>query len=258
MMALKQSLFLLFAAVLLAGCASDQSAGVVDFQFDQSARSGSTYFATTHSVTVDLAEDALEPSFRSVIQYCLEDTRFNCTLLNSELAKRGSVSATLRARIDPEGVEQIVVLAAQDGLVSNRSTAVEDLAEPIIDMEARLSMLEKHLASLAELQERSANDVDSLLKITAEIAEAQSELENLRGEHAYLKLRTDLDEVTIRFGSYQNRSFFSPIVRSLQRFLDDLSEGIAQAITGFAFLLPWLVILVPIAVGVRRLLRRSK
>lgn len=257
-MELRLKLLLLFTSVALTGCGGDQSGGVADFQLDQSGRAGSKYFATTHSVTVDVAEDVLEPSFRAVIQYCLEDTRFNCALLNSELAKRGTVTASLRARIDPEGVEQIVDLAAQDGLVASRSTAVEDLAEPIIDMEARLSMLEKHLASLVDLRDRSANDVDDLLKITAEIADAQSELERQRGEHAYLKLRTDLDEVTIRFGSYQNQSFFSPIVRSLQSFLDDLSEGIAQAITGFAFLLPWLVILVPIAIGVRSLLRRSK
>lgn len=119
-------------------------------------------------------------------------------------------------------------------------------------------MLESHLTDLIVLRENANNEVDALIKLTAEIAETQSKIESLRGEHEYLRLRTDLDVIHINYVVETSRSFLSPIGRSISEFLDDLSEGIAQAITGLAYLLPWLIILVPLSLGFRKLWKRKK
>lgn len=249
---------LCLAVASLTGCGGGDAGGPASYQFDQSNRTGSEYFATEHRVTIDLPEDVVEPRFEAVIRRCVEDKVFNCTLLNSELSRQDLVTATLSARLLPAGVEDMIEFAASGGMVAHRSTAVEDLADPIIDAESRVAMLEQHLADLEGLRERSGEDVDALIRISSEMAEAQSSLEALKGEHEYLKLRVSMDVLNISFGSYQSRSFFSPIGRAFGSFVDDLAEGIAQAITGFAFLLPWIVILVPVALGIRKLFRRRK
>ena len=54
------------------------------------------------------------------------------------------------------------------------------------------------------------------------------------------------------------RGFLAPIANALSEFTETLGDGIGNAILGAAFILPWLVILLPVFYLVLYLWRRSK
>jgi len=119
-------------------------------------------------------------------------------------------------------------------------------------------MLQAYRSKLIELENKAANDIDALIKITSELSKVQSELEQAMGNNAHLLQRTNLDIVNIGFVVNKNRSFWSPIFRSLKSFLSNLSDGISQAITATAYIIPWLVVIGFFGFLFRYLWKRSK
>ena len=216
------------------------------------------YLERRHTVTIDIPEKQIEPAFLAVSTACNDDQELQCTLLDSELTKAQDTTASITARLTPSGVEPFIAVAAKHGTVESRSAHTHDLAEPIIDAEQRLKMLEAYMGDLLRLRQQSSGDVDALIKLASEIAETQSKLESLKGEHAHLHQRVDFQVVTLQLFSHRTQSFGSPIARAFREFGRDFTSGIAQAITGFAYLLPWLFILVPLAFLFRYLWRRFR
>jgi hypothetical protein len=119
-------------------------------------------------------------------------------------------------------------------------------------------MLEAYLVDLIDLKETSKGNVEALIKVAAEIAITHSKLEALKGEHAYLQQRVDLDLLNIRFVVGRKQSFWLPISDSLENFKIDFSGGVSEAITGFAYLLPWLFILLPLILLMRAIWRKIR
>jgi len=216
------------------------------------------YLERTHTATIDIPEKQIESAFQAVATACNDDRELQCTLLDSELTKAEDTTASITARLAPSGVEPFIAVAAQHGTVESRSTHTNDLAEPIIDAEQRLTMLEAYMGDLLRLRQQSGGDVDALIKLASEIAETQSKIESLKGEHAHLRQRVDFQVVTLQLFSHRTQSIGSPIARAFREFGRDFTSGIAQAITGFAYLLPWLFILVPLALLFRYLWRRFR
>lgn len=216
------------------------------------------YLAYEHHITVDTPEENLEPSYNEVIKSCIKDKVNICTILDSNLSTGRHVAANIRIRIKPQGVKLIIDVAAKNGEISDQSTHVEDLAKPIVDSDERLKMLQTYRARLFELEKKAANDIDALIKISSELSKVQSDLEQVKGNNAHLLMRTNMDILNISFVVNKNRSFWSPISRSLSSFGRNLSNGVSRAITGIAYLLPWLVIIVSIIFFFRFLWRRGK
>ena len=149
-------------------------------------------------------------------------------------------------RVGPKAVEPLVALAATFGEIARRTTRAEDLAKPILDTDKRLAMLEAYLEDLTRLRQQSRQEVEALIRVAAEIAKTQSELDAAKAEQAQLRQRVDLQILEISFYSEQIGSFSSTIGEALKDFGMNLGDGIAQAIVGLAFLLPWLIILIPL------------
>jgi hypothetical protein len=255
----------LVASALLAGCADGTNAqyGVADsnLQLDlppEAADSTRRYLEQKHTVTIDVPEQKIDPAFQAVVAACNTDRKLQCTLLDSELTKAENTAASISARLIPSGVDTFIALAASHGTIESKSTHTNDLAKPIVDAEQRLKMLEGYMQDLLRLQQQSRGDVDALIKVSAEIAETQSQLESLKGEHAHLLQRVDFQIVNLHFFSNRTQSLATPIQRAFRDFGRDLTDGIAQAITGLAYLVPWLLILVPLAFLFRYLWRRFR
>jgi len=84
----------------------------------------------------------------------------------------------------------------------------------------------------------------------------QGDLERATGEAAYQTKRVTTDIVTISFAVAEQRAFWRPVHEAVRDFLGNLSNGMSQAITAVAYIVPWLFVVVPGLYLVRFLWRR--
>ncbi|WP_431687298.1 DUF4349 domain-containing protein [Hahella sp. NBU794] len=216
--------------------------GDASLRAESAQRESNPYLAYEHSVRARLQEDKIAATHQQIMDACAADRENHCTLLDADL-NREYARASLRLRIKPAGVKPILQQLAQAGDVTQVNTHVEDLAASIVDAEKQVEMLTSYRDRLLELEKRSADNIDSLIKIASQLAQTQAELEQAMGDNAYLLQRVNMDILNISFDAEHNESFWNPISRSLSSFSEDLSEAISEVITAFAYLLPWLVML---------------
>jgi hypothetical protein len=209
-----------------------------------------------HSVTVEVPETELDARFQRLADRCKTDSSHHCTILQSDVSTGQFASGLIKLRIEPDAVEDIISFAASLGTLEHRSTKVEDLAEAIQDTQSRIEMLTSYRKRLLELQAKAATNVDAAIKIASELSTVQSNLEQANGQAAFQTKRTTTDIVTIRFTVTESKAFWRPIGEAARDFFGNLSNGISQAITAVAYILPWLLVVIPGLYLVRFLWRR--
>jgi acyl transferase domain-containing protein len=220
---------------------------------DQSARDT---LSREHSVTIDVAESALHPAFQRLSDRCTADAANHCAILQSDVSSGQFSSGLIKLRIDPKAVEDLIGFAASLGRLEHRSTQVEDLADAIQDTQARIEMLTTYRKQLLELQGKAGTNIDAAIKVASELSTVQGNLEQANGQVAHQTKRTSTDIVTIHFSVAEQKAFWRPIRAALRDFFGNLSEGISQAITAVAYILPWLLVIIPGLYLVRFLWRR--
>jgi len=216
------------------------------------------YLAYEHSVTVDSPEGGVKPLLDKLVAACQADVANQCTLLASGVEGGRESSAHIRVRVKRPGIEKLIALAATGGEVASRNTSAEDLEGPIRDNAKRLDMLRSYREKLLALESKVGNNAEALIKLSQELATVQSELESATGVEARLMERVNMDLLNISIQSRTQRGFWSPVKRSLGDFGSNLSEGIASAITGAAYLLPWALILFILGLLVRKVWRKVR
>ncbi|MEC5160534.1 MULTISPECIES: DUF4349 domain-containing protein [unclassified Janthinobacterium] len=233
----------LIGTLLLAGCGAKRDAGGpggAAVSVGDKGK-GSAYLAYAHSASVDTAEDGVRPLYDKLVAACKAEPADGCVLLDSELSSGRDVSARVSFRAAPAGVRRLLALASAGGELVSQSTEVEDLAGPIVDSNKRLDMLKQYQKKLQELERRAERDVDALIKVSRELATIQSELEQASGDNARLMERVNKDVLKVSIGTRMNRSFWTPVRRAMGDFSGNLSSGMAGAITGMAYMLPWIL-----------------
>ena len=248
-----------------AGCSGDPGDVPLASQSDAVAsvsaleRSGERdTLARTHDVTVDVEAGVLEEGYRAIQGQCEEME--SCTILTASISSGDDRyrSAHVRLRLLPESVSAIESTAAGFGEVIRRSTDAVDLAEPILDQEERLSMLRQYMEDLKGLRESARDDVEALIRVASEMASTQSQIESAEGRRAHLQQRVDTEILSINFVVDQARGFWGTIGGAFVDFGDALANGIASTIRGVAFILPWLVVVIPLLYLVRWIWRRTR
>lgn len=260
---MKKILFLNLVLIAAVGCSnSDQAAGFGGQAQLEFARTGeqldSEFLAYEHTLVVDTSEGKLTESFSMLTDACSADRENQCTVLHSEINHGDYNRASIRMRVIPEGVDALANLAADSGEIVRRSTNVEDLAKTLADIDKRIDILTTTRDRLLELEERGADDIESLIKITTELTKVQAELEQATGQSAYQRQRVDMDILNILFVVEAGRSFWSPIGESLSSFGQNLSDGLADTIYAIAYLLPWSILIFFIGYLLRKLWKRSR
>ena len=229
------------ALIALAGCGSkSESGGQSSPARLQGKEKGAEFLAYEHSVGVDTGEAQVRPLYEKVVAACKADTANGCMLLDSSLDSGRYMQARISLRAKPAGVQKIVALVAAEGELTSQGTKAEDLGRPVMDSRKRLKMLRQYQAQLQELEKKSGNNVDALIKVTKELATVQTELEEATAENSLLMQRIDTDLLNVSISAQGKRSFWSPVKRSLGNFTENLTEGTANAITALAYILPWL------------------
>ncbi|GAB2188537.1 hypothetical protein MAH1_01430 [Sessilibacter sp. MAH1] len=252
---------MLFSVLSCSSESSDNAASISvnnEALIESKQRARTEYLAYEHSVSVELREEGIEDVFNEIISFCSEDEKNKCTILHSSLNTGDYSYGNIRIRILPEGVNPLLGVASKNGNVSSRVTDVEDLQDSIVDGDKRLEMLRQYQARLIELEKKSGNDIESLIKVTQELSQVQSDIEYAVGEKAKLLQRTQMDIVHISLQTLSYVSFLRPISDSLSEFGENFSEGISQAIIALAYLLPWIVIILPLLYFVRVIWRKTR
>ncbi len=210
----------------------------------------------THAIVIKVPESDLEARFRSVSDRCLADTAHHCTILQSALSSSDRRSGLIKLRIDPAAVEEFFSFVSSQGRLESRSTSVEDIAEAMQDTQTHISMLTNYRKQLLALQAKAATNIDAAVKIASELSTVQSDLERATGEAAFQTKRTTTDIATIEFVVAAQTAFWRPIGEAAAGFFGNLSVGLSQAITAIAFIIPWLIVVLPGLYLLRFLWRR--
>ena len=222
----------------------------------QRLESGHSTLSREHSVTIEVPASDLHSGFQRLTDRCTADSANHCTVLQSDVSSGRYSAGLITLRIDPKAVEDLIGFAAGLGRLEHRSTQVEDLAEAIQDTQSRVEMLTTYRKQLLELQAKAGTNIDAAIKVASELSTVQNNLEQATGQAAYQAKRTTTDIVTIHFSVTERRAFWLPIHDAIRDFLGNLSEGISQAITAVAYILPWLLVVIPGLYLVRFLWRR--
>lgn len=162
-------------------------------------------------------------------------------------------------RVPAEQFSGMLDSARSVGEVLAESTQARDVSEQLVDLEARLTNLERKRARLREFYDR-ANTTDELLQIEARLAEVQGNIERLKASKrsleqkvAYSKLRVELREprpenetttttTTTTSTPYHSRSIAGAFAASVHTLVV-LSRS---AVVTVAYLLPYFVVAIPI------------
>ena len=219
-----------------------------------SKESGST-LSREHHIVVEVRESDLQARFRRVADRCSADTADHCTILQSDLSTGDSPAGQMRLRIDPSAVEDLIAFASADAKLVHRATTVEDLAEAIQDTQTRLEMLTNYRKQLLELQAKAGTNIDAAIKIASELSTVQGNLESVTGEAAYQAKRTTTDIVVLEFIVPAHSAYWRPIRESLRDFAGNLTTALSQAITAVAYIVPWLLVVIPVLYLLRFLWR---
>jgi hypothetical protein len=231
-------------AELLGGAAGAPTA------LEKAARGSSQSLAYEHTLRIETGEAAVRPLYDRIAAACEADEASHCVVLESRQSGGASASARLKLRATHAGIVKLIALAGAGGDVAERTTIAEDLSGPITESGKRIAMLQQYRQNLLELQQKAKGDVDALIKVARELASTQSELEQAAGNDARLRERVATELLGVAIESGKQRSFWSRLRQPVQGFSDNLASGIASAIEGLAYILPWgVVILVLLLTG---------
>ena len=255
---------ILAAHVLLAGCSKTShieaqahpTAGAPLMSKVAQDEENTNTLSRTHAIAIKVSESDLAARFRSVSDRCVADAEHHCTILQSELSSSDRPSGLIKLRIDPAAVEEFFSFVISQGRLESRSTSVEDLAEAMQDTQTHISMLMNYRKQLLALQAKAATNIDAAVKIASELSTVQSDLERSTGEAAFQTKRTTTDIVTIEFVVAAQTAFWRPIGEATAGFFGNLSTGLSQVITAIAFIIPWLIVVLPGLYLLRFLWRR--
>jgi hypothetical protein len=219
------------------------------------ATKSAALLAYEHSIEVDAQEKQVPQLFASAQQMCAADTDNACVVLESRISAGEGAHANLKFRAKGAGIAKLIDGMSKQAEILNRSSVAEDLAAPIGDANKKLQMLKDYRTKLEALQGRATADVESLIKLTRELAQVQSEIEALSGTQAKMMERVETEILTVHIQSVRNKSLWRPIANAGSEFGSNLSSAAASTIVATAFILPWAVFLLLAGWGIRKLWR---
>lgn len=221
--------------------------------------SANTYLAYEHSVTVSAKREQAKQLLTTLIENCQATS--DCAILESEQSRDSYRLGRLVLRAPAPVVAMLLKQVQQGGDVNQLTTRAEDLSGSIMDTEKRLAQLRQYRSQLDILAKRADNNVEALIQIHRELAEVQSQIEDLSGQSAYLikRVKTELLTVDVQeLRESQKQSSWSPISNALDEFVDTLASSFGSFVIFIAVIAPWLLIIIPSIWGIRKLWRRRK
>jgi Domain of unknown function (DUF4349) len=216
--------------------------------------------ATRRRVDMQVAADAVAPLFGTTQAACNAEAASECVVLKANLSTEERPHAELKLRAAPAGIARLLARLRGNGGVVAESADSEDLAAPVVDTERQMAMAREYRDSLLALRAKGSNDIKTMMSVNEELARVQSQLEWATGERAHLQQRiaTETLDVGIAAAGESERRAWTPLSRALHEFGANVGDAAGSALTFVAYALPWALVLLPLAWGVRWLWQRRR
>jgi hypothetical protein len=215
---------------------------------------------------------AVKPRFERARDKCLHDAALNCKLITATISANASGyaagdEATLAVALPHDKVAQfensLLEPLNEDGSakvnVQGRSTSAENVATQASDNERKVAQLTAYRDRLEALAKRSDLSVADLMKVEAELAKVQGDLDAALAEKRDIGERITREYLTVSFG--ETEAAAAPIAQVFSEAGDTLVESTAAALGFLIRALPWLPIVgggVLLVAWLWRLVRRKK
>lgn len=160
----------------------------------------------------------------------------------------GRPSAYLWVRIPVQALDQAVPAIEALGVVESKTLNNVDVTLQVVDLDARIQVLEDAIARLDELL-LSAETTAEVIEIETALSERQAELDSLNSQRTYLS-----DQIQYASLGVDLRTSEEAPEREAGSFLDGIIAGwqsilafFAGTVVFFGFVLPWLGLLILVA-----------
>ncbi len=263
---MKVYLSLLMVFLLFIGCSDDKSASSDDAYRKEvvtsepvlaeanateavasravsSSTAPTSALALQHSISLEIEASKVQPLFHQIEEMCQKIAiTQHCQLLNSNLSKEQEPSANLSLKAKAQGIKMIIEVLNKNN-VTNYAVNSENLAGSISDVQKRVAMLTSYRDNLEKLSKKTNASLESLMKVNQEMATVQSEIETLRGEHAFMVDRVQTQTLNIsistKYLSTTEDTFITVLKDAIIGSIDDAINGLKLILVAFIYLLPW-------------------
>lgn len=210
------------------------------------------FIAYSHSVGMRLPLKAIEPTQQAHVAACNNAGPAVCVVTNSWMSSYDTdyMSGSLSLRATPIWIETFLSgvedeAKAVKGEISNRQTTAEDLTVSIIDTDARMQALETLRGRLQQLLADRPGALGEILETERELARVNGEIDSLKSTLTALRQRVDMSQLTVSYETKRDAvtQGGNAIGRAFSDFFANLASATAAVITGFAFGLPWMLLL---------------
>jgi hypothetical protein len=160
-------------------------------------------------------------------------------------------SAYLWVRIPADSLTDTLASIEELGTLESKSINNSDVTLQVVDLDARIGVLESSIEKLRELQNQATTTAE-LIEVEAALADRQAELDSLTSQRNYLTDQVQYASIGVQLSSPD----VAP-VRDPGSFLDGIVSGwnamlafFAGTIVFFGFIVPWVGLLVGISIVV--------
>ena len=169
------------------------------------------------------------------------------------------------ARVPVDQFEGFIGELADLGVPTKRHQTAQDVTAEYTDLEARIANTQRLEERLLELLKDRSGKLSEIIEVEQQLARVREEIETMQGQLRYMANRAELATVTIvaheddRYVPAQAPTFTARLFDAWSDSLGALRRFAEGALIVAVSVVPWLVLLVPLAVwyALRRRLRAS-
>jgi hypothetical protein len=179
-----------------------------------------------------------------------------------------SSTATIVIRIPADAFGTLLPTLHQIGEVTAESTNAADITDQFVDTEAQLASAQQLEKRLLEIATAKNGTLEQILTVEKELARVRGEIEGYQGHLKQWNDQVSLSTLTISMAQKSVAVAIAPppppatlgskTSQSFKSSIDSLRDVASWLLISFVALVPWLLFLVPGALGVRRIMRRYR
>jgi hypothetical protein len=215
---------------------------------------GAQQFSYSHTWTLVMAHDAVAARFDRAREFCLRDTALDCKLVSANLNNSGGDNPYSYAELQvllPHGMldrfEKALLAPvghekSGDAVLQSRNTQAQSVENEAGDAGQKVAQLTAYRDRLAQLAARPNLSVDDIIKLEAEQARVQGELDDALSHKRDLSDSIARESLSITL-SERAPPQAGPVTQALQNAGETFLYSTAVAVGFVIGVVPWLPII---------------